>query len=55
MLKKCQHCGDDYAPYVGRQRFCCRACSDAWFARERKEGVRLLRESRESEVAAHDQ
>jgi hypothetical protein len=49
MLKKCQQCGEPFAPYVGRQRFCCRVCSDAWYAAERKEAVALLRQSRETE------
>ena len=40
---KCQQCGNDFTPYVGRQRFCCRECSDAWFANERREAVRRYR------------
>ena len=48
MLKKCQQCGDDFSPYVARLRFCCRACSDAWFAEERREAVRRFRETEQS-------
>ncbi|TFV74113.1 hypothetical protein E4K64_19160 [Bradyrhizobium frederickii] len=45
MTKRCQQCGEDFTPYMGRQRFCCRECSDAWFAEERRTAVRRLRES----------
>lgn len=40
---KCQQCENDFTPYMGRQRFCCRECSDAWFANERREAVRRYR------------
>lgn len=43
MLKKCQQCGDDFAPYVGRQRFCCTDCAQAFYAAERRRAVQLLR------------
>ncbi|WP_298870928.1 hypothetical protein [uncultured Bradyrhizobium sp.] len=45
MTKRCQQCNEDFTPYMGRQRFCCRDCSDAWFAEERRTAVRQLRES----------
>jgi hypothetical protein len=30
-------------PFRGGQRFCCEACSDAWFAAERREAVEWYR------------
>jgi uncharacterized Zn ribbon protein len=47
MLKKCQQCDADFFPYMGRQRFCCRECSDAWFQNERREAVKRFRETEE--------
>lgn len=44
MQKKCQQCSGDFTPYVGRQRFCCRECSDAWFQSERREAVEQFRQ-----------
>ena len=29
---------------MGRQRFCCRACSDAWFMTERRQAVQAFRQ-----------
>lgn len=48
-MRKCERCGDDFVPYVGRQRFCCRACSDAWFQSERKEAVERYRQQQADE------
>jgi hypothetical protein len=47
MLKKCQQCGEDFVPYMGRQRFCCRECSDTWFQNERREAVKRFRATEE--------
>jgi hypothetical protein len=30
-------------PYIGRQRFCCRACCDTWFQEERRQAVEWFR------------
>jgi hypothetical protein len=46
---RCEQCNKEFFLYVARQRFCCRACSDAWFAEERREAVRQFREQREQE------
>lgn len=40
---KCENCGAAFVPSMGRQRFCCRTCSDAWFQRERREAVKAFR------------
>lgn len=53
-MKKCERCGDDFTPYMGRQRFCCRVCSDAWFANERRAAVRRYRETEQSDDARAD-
>jgi hypothetical protein len=44
---QCHQCGQPFAPYSSRNRFCCRACDDAWFAEERREGVKLRRQQRQ--------
>jgi hypothetical protein len=46
----CHQCGREFAPYSSRNRFCCRACDDAWFAEERREGVKLRRQQRQREA-----
>ena len=46
MKKRCEECGEEFIPYVKRQRCCCRVCSDAYFANERRQAVALLRASR---------
>lgn len=38
-MKCCEQCTKEFEPYVGRQRFCCRACSDAWWQQYRSEAV----------------
>jgi hypothetical protein len=45
-MKHCQEYGEDFFPYMGRQRFCCRECGDAWFANERREAVQAHRQKR---------
>lgn len=47
-MKRCEQCEESFVPYMGRQRFCCRACSDAWFADERREAVKRYRETEQS-------
>jgi hypothetical protein len=47
---RCEQCNKEFVLYVGRQRFCCRACSDAWFNEERREAVKWFREQRQQEV-----
>ena len=49
-MRRCENCGNEFTPYQGRQRFCCRVCSDAWFAQERREAVRQLRERQEPQT-----
>jgi hypothetical protein len=41
----CENCGKEVRPnLVGRSsRFCCRQCSDDWFAAERKQAVDFFR------------
>jgi len=43
-MKQCLNCGRDFIPYSSRQKCCCRDCSDAWFANERREAVKQFRE-----------
>jgi uncharacterized Zn ribbon protein len=53
MLRKCQHCGDGFTPYMGRQRFSTPECSATWFQNERREAVKRYRETeRGSNVGA---
>ena len=40
---KCENCGGSMRPYLARQRFCCRACSDAWFQAKRRQAVEWFR------------
>jgi hypothetical protein len=40
---KCQNCTEDFTPYMAGQRFCCRSCSDEWFAAERRQAVEWFR------------
>jgi DNA-directed RNA polymerase subunit RPC12/RpoP len=42
-MKNCDRCNEPFTPREAKQRFCCRACSDAWFANERREAVRRYR------------
>ena len=44
--RTCDRCSEPYVPREAKQRFCCRACSDAWFANERRQAVQLFREQR---------
>jgi hypothetical protein len=39
----CQRCSRDFIPHQGGQRFCCRACSDAWYQEERRQAVEWFR------------
>ena len=48
-MKHCDRCGEPFIPREAKQRFCCRTCSNAWFAEERREAVRLLRARRDGE------
>jgi hypothetical protein len=43
---QCENCGKPFLPtWTGRpSRFCCRACSDAWFAEERRQAVVFFRQ-----------
>jgi hypothetical protein len=49
-MKICKQCGEPFVPYTRRNVFCCRACDDAWFAEERREGVKLRRQQRQREA-----
>src|SRR5580698_8811631 len=51
--KNCEQCNDPFSPREAKQRFCCRACSDEWFQNERREAVRLLRQSAREEGSTH--
>src|SRR6476469_3851611 len=48
MPMNCEKCNGPFYPHQAGQRFCCRACSVAWFANERREAVRLYRQIRET-------
>jgi len=45
--KKCDQCSEPFVPREAKQRFCCRACSVAWFQNERREAVKRFRETEE--------
>lgn len=45
-MKICQQCGEPFVPYTRRNRF----CDDAWFAEERREGVKLRRQQRQRQA-----
>ena len=54
MLRKCERCGNEFIPYVGRQRFCSRECAGAHHVEERREAVKRYRQShRETEQSAN--
>lgn len=53
-MKNCDQCGEPFTPREAKQRFCCRACSDAWFARERREAVKRYRQTEQSDDASVD-
>lgn len=40
---RCQQCNEVYLPRRYDQRFCCKQCSDAWWAAERTRAIELLR------------
>ena len=47
MIKvKCEFCDKIYFPDRSTQRFCCKGCSDRWWAAERRRGVEMLRNAR---------
>jgi len=48
-MKNCDQCNVPFTPREAKQRFCCRACSDAWFAEERREAVKRQREQQQHE------
>jgi hypothetical protein len=39
----CDFCGQQFRPQLIGQRFCCRACSDAFHAQERRQAVEWFR------------
>ena len=39
----CENCDRSMRPYLARQRFCCRACSDNWFQAERRQAIEWFR------------
>jgi hypothetical protein len=44
--KRCENCGEPITPNLQGPRswrFCCRRCSDEWFAAERKQAVEWFR------------
>lgn len=41
--KKCAQCGEPFIPREAKQRFCCRACSAAFFQEKRRLAVALYR------------
>lgn len=43
MRRECENCGIPVIPYMSRQRFCCRACSDEWFQAERRQAIEWFR------------
>ena len=44
--RSCENCGRPVNPLRhAAQRFCCRACSDEWFAAERRQAVEWFRAS----------
>jgi hypothetical protein len=51
-MKQCLTCGCDFIPYSNRQKCCCRECSDAHFATERREAVKRFREQQQEESRA---
>jgi hypothetical protein len=43
--RRCENCDKPMLPFVLRQRFCCRECSDQWFQLERQQAVKAFREN----------
>ncbi|WP_166299576.1 hypothetical protein [Bradyrhizobium sp. 2S1] len=46
--KLCEDCGTPFLPRQANQRFCCNVCNVAYFAAERREAVRQLRERQDA-------
>jgi hypothetical protein len=42
---RCDQCNEVYQPRRLDQRFCCKQCSDGWWAAQRTRGIELLRNS----------
>jgi hypothetical protein len=42
-MLRCENCQGPMTPYHLDQRFCWRACSDAWFQEERRQAVEWFR------------
>jgi hypothetical protein len=51
--RTCGRCNEPYVPREAKQRFCCRACSDAFFADERRRALQLFRAQR-SEIECEE-
>ena len=49
-MKRCEECDAEFIPYMARQKFCCRVCSDAWYASERRQAVEFFRQQRNREA-----
>jgi hypothetical protein len=56
--RTCEACLEKFTPHQQRrnriQRFCCRVCSDAWFADERRAAVEFFRRNRGEATAADE-
>jgi hypothetical protein len=59
-MMTCEYCGGPMTRYLPSQRFCCRVCSDEWFAAERREAVEWFRacgmrpeDAREERINGH--
>ncbi len=49
----CERCGQEYLRSVGNQRFCNRACSDAFYMEERRTAVKAYRSAKREPVSYH--
>ena len=52
-MKKCLTCENDFTPYVGRQRFCCTDCAQAFYAAERRQAVAQFRQHNHGNESEH--
>jgi hypothetical protein len=47
MTKNCDHCGEPFIPREAKQRFCCKACNDAWWVAERSRAMAAYRQQQQ--------
>jgi hypothetical protein len=52
-MKHCEFCNEPFIAREAKQRMCCKACSIAWFAEERRAAVAAWRQSQAQRSEEH--